>query len=46
MFKIKSNNNNLQYKARLVARGFEQNDILDLNDIYAPVAKFSTFRLF
>lgn len=46
VFKIKNNNNNRQYKARLVARGFEQNDVLDLNNIYAPVAKLSTFRLF
>lgn len=46
VFKIKRNNSNIQYKARLVARGFEQNDILNLNDVYAPVAKLSTFRLF
>lgn len=28
-----------------MAREFEQNDIMDLNDIYAPVAKLTTFRL-
>lgn len=46
VFKIKNINGVKQYKARLVARGFEQQDIFDLNDIYAPVAKLSTFRLF
>lgn len=47
VFKIKrGNQNSPQYKARLVARGFEQDDILDLNECYAPVAKLSTVRLF
>ncbi|CAG5032142.1 unnamed protein product [Parnassius apollo] len=48
-FKIKRGDSDFpQYKARLVARGFEQDDILDLNDCYAPVAKLSTVicRLF
>lgn len=46
IFKIKKVDNIIQYKARLVARGFEQNDTLDLYEIYSPVAKLSTFRLF
>lgn len=46
VFKIKNSNNSVQYKARLVARGFEQSDLMGLCDIYAPVAKLSTFRLF
>lgn len=46
VFKIKDVNNVKQYKARLVARGFEQQDIINLSDIYAPVAKLTTFRLF
>lgn len=46
VFKIKYNNGVKHYKARLVARGFEQNDDIDYNDIYAPVAKLTTFRLF
>lgn len=46
VFKIKNVNNVLKYKARLVARGFEQQESFDLSDIYAPVAKLSTFRLF
>lgn len=40
VFKIKRGDKDFpQYKARLVARGFEQDDILDLNNCYAPVAK-------
>lgn len=46
VFKVKNCNNLTQYKARLVARGFEQNDMFNLGEIYAPVAKMSTFRLF
>lgn len=46
VFKIKNSNGSVQYKARLVARGFEQSDIMDLWEIYAPVANLSTFRLF
>lgn len=45
VFKFKGNSNN-QYKARLVARGFEQDSDFDLGEIYAPVAKLSTFRVF
>lgn len=46
VFKIKNVSNVKQYKARLVARGFEQQDLFNFNDIYAPVAKLTTFRLF
>lgn len=46
VFKIKQNNNDIQYKARLVARGFEQENVLSYSEIYAPVAKLATFRLF
>ncbi|CAG4926146.1 unnamed protein product [Colias eurytheme] len=46
VFKIKYINGVKHYKARLVARGFEQNNDIDYNDIYAPVAKLTTFRLF
>lgn len=46
VFRIKNVNNVKEYKARLVARGFEQQDIINLSDIYAPVAKLATFRLF
>lgn len=41
VFKIKSNK---QYKARLVAKGFQQ-QVTDLYDVYAPVAKLTTFRI-
>lgn len=33
------------YKARLVARGFQQTDV-DISDIYSPVAKLSSVRFF
>lgn len=47
VFKVKNNeSNNVQYKARLVARGFEQDDNLDLKELYSPVAKLATFRIF
>lgn len=45
VFKLKGNSKD-QYKARLVARGFEQASDFDLGEIYAPVAKLSTFRVF
>lgn len=35
----------ISYKARLVARGFEQGNISILH-VHAPVAKLSTFRIF
>lgn len=38
--------NDGQYKARLVARGFQQKCDGSFYDIYAPVAKVSTFRIF
>lgn len=38
-------NNEIIYKARLVARGFEQTQC-DSYDLYAPVAKLNTFRIF
>lgn len=37
--------NDGQYKARLVARGFQQKCDDNLYDVYAPVAKVSTFRI-
>lgn len=41
VFKIKSDG---KFKARLVARGFQQ-ECNDMYDIYAPVAKLCTFRI-
>lgn len=42
VFKIKGEN---EFKARLVAGGFQQDIDNDLYDIYAPVAKLTTFRI-
>lgn len=47
IFKIKRNENgNIdRYKARLVARGFQQQSGFDYNETYAPVAKLTTLRI-
>lgn len=34
----------LKYKARLVARGFSQEYLIDYNETFAPVARISSFR--
>lgn len=44
VFKIKDTEEGKLYKARLVARGFEQRD--ENLDVYSPVAKLGTFRIF
>lgn len=45
VFRIKEDSQGKEiYKARLVARGFEQ-DINEISQIHAPVAKLSTFRI-
>jgi len=47
VFKVKRlDNNEIKYKARLVARGFEQKEIFDVHELYAPVAKLNTFSVF
>ncbi|CAH2096121.1 unnamed protein product [Euphydryas editha] len=45
VFKIKKENGQNKYKARLVVRGFQQQDKLDHSEIYAPVAKLPTLRI-
>lgn len=45
VFKIKKEGNKDLYKARLVARGFKQEDKFDHSEIYAPVAKLPTLRI-
>lgn len=42
VFKQKSET---EFKARLVARGFQQESSDELYDVYAPVAKLATFRI-
>lgn len=34
----------MKYKARLVTRGFSQEYLVDFNEIFAPVARISSFR--
>lgn len=47
VFNIKRHQNGEidKYKARLVARGFEQRNGIDYNEIYSPVARIETIRL-
>ena len=46
VFAIKNDDfgNPIKYKARLVARGFCQEYLMDYNETFAPVARISSFR--
>ena len=46
VFAIKNDEfgNPMKYKARLVARGFSQEYLMDYNETFAPVARISSFR--
>lgn len=47
VFRIKRNaDGSNRYKARLVARGFEQVPRLDYGETFAPVARLTTFRIY
>lgn len=45
VFKKKFDGDKPIYKARLVARGFQQAEHFDFDEIYAPVAKLQTLRI-
>lgn len=45
IFKIKDDAVNKRYKARLVARGFSQQEGTDYDDIFAPVVRMDSVRL-
>ncbi|PNY14437.1 putative copia-type protein, partial [Trifolium pratense] len=47
VFKVKKNpdGNIVKHKARLVARGFLQQEGIDYTEVYAPVARMETIRL-
>lgn len=47
VFTIKNDEfgNPIKYKARLVARGFSQQYLVDYDETFAPVARISTFRI-
>ena len=46
IFTIKNDEfgNPVKYKARVVARGFSQEYLIDYNETFAPVARISSFR--
>lgn len=47
VYKIKYDNDGkpFHFKARLVAKGFQQVQNFEIHDIYAPVARITTFRI-
>lgn len=45
IFKTKKASDISKFKARTVARGFQQHEGVDYDDIFAPVARWSTIRI-
>ena len=48
MFRNKTNDNGVvvRNKARLVVKGFNQQEGIDFNEVFAPVARLEAIRLF
>lgn len=47
VYKIRDSEGNIvKYKARLVAKGYVQRQGIDFEDVFAPVARMETVRLF
>lgn len=47
LYKIKRNSKGkiTKFKARIVAKGFQQQEGVDFHDVFAPVVRWSTIRL-